>query len=285
MSVVIQIGRDLVREWREDRVSGLAAEMAFFGILSFFPLLLTVAASLGWLDALAGGEVAARAEEQIIDFMQRILSDDAETTIDAVQNLFTDRSPGLATVTTFLALWSASRGFTALIRALDLAYDLDERRSYVRLRAIALGLALGTIVVMAVTLTMLVVGPLLGTGREVADQVGLGRAFATFWDWARWPVVLAVMVGWAAAVLHVAPNHRTPWRWDLPGAVLTAVSWALLSTGFRAYLAVAGQTNQVLGTLGGALIILVWLYLLAVGLLVGGEFNAILALRFRGRKA
>ncbi len=281
MTAVISFLRELGREWRDDRCSGLAAEMAFFGILSLFPTLLALAASLGSLDAIGSGRVAQRAERQIIDFLERVLTEDAGETIEAVRGLFTETSPGVITVGSVIALWSASRGFVALVRALDAAYDLEERRGYLRLRLLALELALGTIVVMAVTLAMLVVGPLFGTGRQVADAVGLGDAFATFWDWARWPLVLVVMVTWAATIFHFAPNHRTPWRWDLPGTAVTTASWALLSGGFHVYLEVAADTNQVLGALGGALIVLVWLYLLSVGLLLGGEVNAIVAKRFR----
>jgi membrane protein len=185
----------------------------------------------------------------------------------------------VATIGTMVAAWAASRGFVAVVRGLDLAYDIDERRSYVRLRVVALALAVGTVSVVALMLGMLVVGPLLGTGQEVADQVGLGAAFATFWDLARWPVALAVVVAWSATVFHVGPNHRTPWRWDLPGAALTTVAWVALSLAFRLYLAAASGANQVLGALGGVLIVLLWLYLLAVGLLVGGELNGLLAQR------
>src|SRR3546814_13856174 len=79
----------------------------------------------------------------------------------------------------------------------------------------------------------------------------------------------------------LAPNHRTPWRADVPGALVTATLWALLSLGFRAYLALAPGANQVFGSLGGALIVLLWIYLLALGLLVGGAVNAILLKRQR----
>lgn len=260
-------------------MSGLAAEVAFFGVLSLFPALLAMAAALGALEALAGAQAAADAEAEVVAMLRRVLTEDAGGTIDAVQELFQESSPGVLTLGLATALWAASRGFAAVIRALDVAYDLDERRPWISLRAIALVLAVGTVVVSAVLLAMVVVGPLLGTGRDVADLVGLGSAFATFWTWARWPFVGAVVVAWAATIFHVAPNHKTPWRWDLPGAALTAALWLLLSLGFRAYLAVASGGNQVLGTLGGSLIVLLWLYLLAVGLLLGGELNAILARR------
>lgn len=253
--------------------------MAFFALLSLFPTLLAVTAALGSIEAVAGRDVAARAEAEVIEFLRRVLTDEAADTVDAVEGLFRDSSPGIVTIGVVSALWAASRGFAGVVNALDVVYDLDDRRSYLVRRAVGLGLAVGTIAVTAVMLAMLVVGPLLGTGREIADDLGLGGAFATLWNWFRWPVAVAVMVAWAATVFHVGPNHRTPWRWDLPGAVLTAVAWALLSIGLRVYLSVAVGTDQVLGLLGGTLIVMLWFYLLAAGLLLGGELNAVLVAR------
>jgi len=279
-SAAREILRELAKEWKDDRIGGAAAEIAFFGLLSLFPGLLAMAAALGALDAIASHDLAARVEADVVDFLRRVLTDEANDTIEAVERLFSDTSPGVATIGTMVAAWAASRGFVAVVRGLDLAYDIDEGRSYIRLRVVALALAVGTVSVVALMLGMLVVGPLLGTGQDVADEVGLGSAFAIFWDVARWPVALTVMVAWSATIFHVGPNHRTPWRWDLPGAALTTVTWIALSLALRVYLTTASQANEVLGTLGGALIVLLWLYLLAVGLLLGGELNGVLAQRY-----
>lgn len=266
--------RRLVGEWRDDRVGGVAAEIAFFAVLSLFPGLLALAAALGSVGALIGDDAAGRAKDAVISFLERVLTDEAGSTLEAVTALFDDTSAGALTVGTAVALWAASRGFVAVIRGLDIAYDIEESRRYVRLRAVALGLAAGSVVVAALMLSVLVVGPLLGTGHEVADRLGFGSGFATLWDWVRWPFALAVIVGWAATIFHVGPNHHTPWRYDLPGALLTTAVWVLVSLGLRVYLSAVGGANQVLGTLGGALIVLFWLYLLSIGLLLGGELNA-----------
>lgn len=279
LTAVAEVTREMVHEWRADRVTGLAAEVAFFGLLSLFPTLLATTAALGSLQAVLGRGVARRAEDAMIDFLNRVLTDEAAGIVDAVRDLFAGANTGLLTLGLVLALWAASRGFAAIINALDVAYDIDESRPWVRIRARGLGLALGSIVVGSLLLAMVVLGPLLGTGREVADAVGLGAVFATFWDWARLPTAIVVLVAWAATVFHIAPNHRTPWRWDVPGALLSAFLWAALSLGFRAYLSFAAEGNQILGTLGGTLIVVLWLYLMSVGLILGGELNAILARR------
>ena len=263
-------------ELRDDRVSGLAAEIALFGLLAFFPTLLALAAALGSLQLLFGDDLSSRAEEQVVDFFERILTSEASGTVDAAKQLFTQGSPGVLAVGSVVALWAMSRGFAAVVRGLDQAYDLDEARSWASVRLTALTLALGSVVVGAAVLTMLVLGPLLGTGGDLADDLGLGGAFTTFWTYVRWPLVLAVMVAWATVLFHVAPNHRTPFRWDVPGALLATVGWVLATVGLRVYLVLATSANQFFGFLGGALTVILWLYLLAFCLLVGGELNSIL---------
>lgn len=274
-----EVAREFRREWHDDRVTGLAAEVAFFGLFSLFPALVAMAAALGSLQALLGQRVAERAEQQVLGFVERVFTADAQATVESINRLFTDQNTGLVTFGMVAALWAASRGFAAVVNALDVAYDVTETRGYLRVRLRGLGLAVGSVGVGAVILAMLVLGPLLGGGRDVAEAVGLGQAFATAWDWVRLPVAAAIMVAWAGAVYHLAPNHHTPWRWDLPGALLASGLWALLSVGLRLYLAVAAGANQVLGILGGALTVVLWLYLMALGLVLGGELNAILARR------
>jgi membrane protein len=279
----VDLGKELAHEWRSDRVTGVAAEIAFFGMLSLFPALLALASVLGVLGNVAGQDVADRTEARIVGALDDVLTDQANGTVTAVADLFDKPSPGLLTLGLVLALWAASRGFAALVRGLDIVYDLPEHRPWARLRLVSIGLAVGSVVIGALLLAMLVVGPLLGTGRSVADDVGLGATFATVWDWARWPVVMALALAWATTVFHVAPNHHTRWRDDLPGALVAAVAWILVSMAFHTYLVLAGDANQVFGVLGGVLIALMWFYLLAVGLLLGGEVNAMIEARRGGR--
>lgn len=270
---------DVIEEVKDDRATGLAAEVAFFGVLSIFPGLLMLAAALGSLDALAGSEVADRTRELIVDFAERVLTSEAQTAIDAVEELFADRSGGLLTLGAVTALWSLGRGFDAMIRALDLAYDLTEQRSWIRRRAIALALAVGSIIMAVVVLAMVVIGPLLGAGQALADQFGQGTVYTTLWSWLRLPFAGILLIAWAAAVFHIAPNHVTPWRKDLPGAALTTVLWLLASVGFSVYLRVAAAGNEIFGILGGGLTLLIWLYLLSLSLMIGAELNGVLERR------
>ncbi len=282
---VVQLTRALARSSFDDRVAGLAAEVAFFAMLGLFPALLASAAVLGSLESVAGQELAARAQNGILTFLDRVFTDDANGVIDSVRALFTERRTGLLTIGALVALVSVSRAFLGVMRAVEVAYGTEQRRRPGKSVVTAVLLAIGSVVVFAVVLTMLVLGPLLGGGPDVARALGLGEVFATFWQVFRAPLAFAVTVAWATTVFHAAspsPHRLRHWRNlgnELPGALLSATLWLAVSLAFRLYLQLAGGANPVFGILGGAMILLVWLYLLGIGLLLGGELNALLARR------
>ena len=267
---------------QEHRVTGLAAEVAFYAVLSIFPAIIALAAALGSIDALIGEDAAVRVQDGLISVLRDALGAEAGSIAEAVERLFAEPSPGLLGFGLVLVVFTTSRGFNALIRALDVIYGVTETRGLLKTRLLALGLAGGSLVVGAVVLAMVVLGPLLGLGGELADQAGLDQLLHTLWTWARPPLLIVALSGWAATMFHLAPNHRSPWRADLPGAVVTMVLWLAGAIGFRVYLELAGDdTNAVLGALGGALTLLLWLYVMGLALLLGAEVNAQVARRRR----
>jgi membrane protein len=272
----VPLAVSVARDSAQDRVNGLAAEVAFFAVLSAFPAMLVLVDALGSLEAFTGAEFAGNVQETILNFLREILTERGNATITAVENLFARDAGGVATFATVIALVSLSRAFAAVIRALDLAYDVEERRSWIRLRLIALGTAIVTVLLSAVMLAAFVVGPLLGSGERLADRIGLGGAVGYTWIWLRWPVSFALLVSWATTLYNLVPDRRGAWKKDLPGGVLASVGWLVASLGLSAYLRVAGSSNLIFGVLGGGLILLVWLYLLALALLLGAELNGVL---------
>ncbi|MYG99602.1 MAG: YihY/virulence factor BrkB family protein [Acidimicrobiaceae bacterium] len=270
---------DLRHEWSRARVGGLAAEIAFFGLLGLFPAVIVFAAALGSLDVVIGAGAAADTEAWLLDRVVETFGRD-NTLRATIEELFDRSNAGLITAGVVITVYASSRGFTAVVGALDVTYGHEHRRNWFSTRVTGFVLTLFTLVVAALVAAMVVVGPLLGGGEELADRLGAGSAFTTAWDWFRWPVVFVVVVCWAASLYHFAPRRRTPWRTDLPGAVVGTVWWLAVSLGFRVYLdAASSGMNAVFGLLGGALSLLIWLYLLAMGLLVGAEINSILNTR------
>ena len=275
-----RVAHQMVKEWSHDRVPDLAAEVSFYAVLSLFPAVLALASLLGVLDSFVGADVADNARTQVIDFLNRILTDDASGVLDTANELFTQSRPGLLTFSLLAALWALSRGFAALIRALDVVYDVEDDRGWFQMRLTALALAVGSVVAGAVLLSMFIVGPLFGSGQQIASDLGIGDQFVFLWDVVRIPAAFLVLVLWASVIFHLAPDHRSPWRWDVPGALLTGVLWIVFSLGLNVYLRVAQSTNAVFGTLGGALIVLLWFWLLALAVLIGGELNEIVYREF-----
>lgn len=271
--------RDIIDEWSKDRVGGLAAEIAFFALLGFFPSIIVLAAALGSADGILGAGAAADIEGWLVEQLTTVLGGDNNVE-DVVRDLFSNDNGSAFTVGAVLAAYAASRGFTAVVRALDIAYDHEHQRGWLSTRLVGFGLTLMSVVVAAVVLTLIVIGPLFGEGAELAERLGVDSWFTVLWTWFRWPVVFLALIGWAASLYHIAPNHRSPWKSEVPGALLASVWWTAVSLGFGTYLSFASSgANAIFGLLGGALSLLFWLYLMAMGLLLGAEVNSIIATR------
>lgn len=273
---------EIVREADRDRLLGLSAETAFFAVLSVFPALLVAVSLLGVLDVIVGADVAAEAQQRVTGGLRAVLTDQASDAVAAVENLFEDRRGSLLTLATVGALVTLSGAFAVAVNALNLAYDAEESRSWLRRRLLGLALALGTLLLFVLAAGAFVVGPLMGGGREVADLVGLGGAFAVAWDVLRVPVLVLLLVVWTATLYRVAPNRRMRWRDGLPGAVAAVGLWGLVTVALRVYVELAASRNPVIGAFGGGVIVMLWTYLLSLALLLGGELNAVLHER-RGR--
>ena len=267
----------LLREAQKDRILGLAAEIAFFAVVSLFPGLLIAASLLGFLDVVFGPDAATDIQARVVSALRLILTERASGTVEAVDAVFDGEYGGLLTFASIGALVSLSGAWAVVIGALNLAHDVAEQRSWLRRRLLGLVLALATLVVAVLTLTVVVIGPLLGRGDEVADLIGLGPAFTWTWSVLRLPLLFVAITCWLTVVLHRAPNVRIPWRTAVPGALLTASLWLLATGGFSLYLRLVGDRNPVLGAFGGGVIVMIWVYLLSLALLVGGELNAVLA--------
>ncbi len=267
--------------WSRARVGGLSAEIAFFAVLGLFPAMLLFAAALGSVEVIAGVDAEAAIKDWVVEQVSAVFGDD-NTLAATVAEVFDRSNAGLITISVVLSAYTASRGLTAVVGALDVVYGHENRRNWVSTRLMGLVLTLITLPVAAVVAATVVVGPLLGTGEEFAERLGLGSWFVTLWNWFRWPWVFVLVVLWAAMIYHFAPLSRSRIRVHLPGAVVGTVWWLSVTIGFRSYLDIAaGGVNAVFGLLGGALSLIVWLYLMAMGLLVGAEANAILIARAR----
>ncbi len=255
---------DVWNEYRDDKAGDLAASITFWTILSIPAAALALVSTLSSLEAVAGTSVASDVETGIQEYVADTLVD-SKTLASAITELFDGSNARVATIATILALFTLSRAFAGLIRAMDVAYEVDDGRSWWELRLTAIGLGIGTIVVAAGSATILAVLPSLPLK-----------------DITRWLTVPAVFVGvvlWCTTLFHVGPNHRTPWRYDLPGAMVTALGWIVASQLFALYVRFAGNANQVQSSVGAILLALSLVYVLSLVLVIGAEVNDVIARR------
>lgn len=260
----------------DDHVPGLAAEMAFFVVLSLPPLMLAVLGSVGFIANNLPAEDLVRIEDQILSFLGTFLSD---TTVDEVlrtpvERLLREGRSDILSLGIVLTLWSASRATNVLLRTLATAYDMEDERPGWKRRGLALTITITGIALAVIVLPLLVVGPrILASALEAA---GLGTGLVRFWAVVYWGgmVVLAlVALTW---LYHVAPGWYTPWRRDIPGAVLALVVWLGASWGLRVYTGeLAGFTaDEAYRGLAAPLVLLLWVYVSAIAVLLGAELNA-----------
>lgn len=259
-----QLAKDVVEEYRNDGVGDLAASITFWTLLSVPAAILALVSALSSLESVVGASVSNDVRAEIEQFIDDTFSD-SQTLNATVSDLFESSSTGVATIATLVALFTLSRAFAGLIRALDRAYEVEDGRPWWYVRIVAIGLGVGTIVVVAAGATMLALLPSLPLG-------GTLRLLTA-------PAVLVALIAWAATVFHIGPNHRTPWRYDLPGAVVTTFGWVLASQGFALYVRFAGRGNDVQTGVGAILLALTLMYVLSIVLLIGAELNDVIARR------
>ena len=259
-----QLIRDVIDEYQRDGVGDLAASITFWTILSIPAAVLALVSALSSLESIVGTSISNDVQAEVEQWVTDTFAN-SETLENTVNDLFESSSRGLATVATLIAVFTLSRAFAGLIRALDQAYEVEDSRPFWFVRLVAIGLGVGTIVVVATGATVLAVLPSLPLSGALR--------------WLTAPAVFVALVIWAATVFHIGPNHRTPWRYDVPGAVLTTLGWIVGSQGFALYVRLAGEGNDVQSGVGAILLALTLLYILSIVLLVGAELNDVLSRR------
>lgn len=240
--------------------------MAFYSFLSLFPAI--IAAITAW-GLFADPQEIRDQTEALTDPMPKSAAQVLTRQINALTNTPTE-SLGIGLVITLaLALWSASGGVGNLMTAVNLAYDEEETRGFIKRKALALGLTLAAIVFMLLAIGLVAVAP------AVLDAVGLSTPFRALFEVGRW-ILVAVLVSVALAVLYrIAPDRDSAQiRWVSVGAVVATVLWLIASLGFSLYVDNFGNYNKTYGSLAAVVVLLLWLWITSYAVLLGAEINA-----------
>lgn len=263
-----------VRHTLGDRVPGLAAEVGFYLLLSLPPLLLVALGALGYIAELFGPDTVEASRQGIIEAAATVLtSSTIEDIVEpAVDNLLAQGRADILSIGAILALWSGSRVIRVVVQAVTIAYNLEDDRSWWKHRLLGLAMTAAGVLIVAVLLPLLVVGP--RAGERLADEFGLTIVFQVLWQTLYYPIVIALGLSLLAWVYHISPPRRTAWRRDLPGAVLAFLIWVAGSWGLRIYATEFITPDSPYVYFGTPLVLLLWIYMSAIALLVGAELNA-----------
>lgn len=260
------------REVVDDRVPGLAAEVALFTLISLPALLLVVLGSLGFIAHTLGPDGSAELERIVFDLPRSVLSSrtyDAYADL-AVRVLERGRADVIS-IGALLSLWTGSRAVNRYLETITIAYDIEQQRAGWQRRLLALGLTLAGLLGAVAVLPLLVLGPKL---IERIAPAAAAQATLDILGLLYWPGIGVLVLVALASLYHVGVPWSTPWRRDLPGAVLAMALWLLASGALRAYLAVSVRDDAVYRQLGTPIAVVLWLYVTAFAVLLGAELNA-----------
>jgi membrane protein len=259
-----------VLEFREDNMTDWAAALTYYGLLALFPALIVLVSILG----LVGDP--QETTRTVTDIVTSIGPQTAADTFSGpIESITSNRGAAgvLLVVGLATALWSASGYIGAFTRAANVVYETPEGRPFWKLRPLQIVLTLVMVLLLAiVALAITLTGPIVDA---VAEPLGIGQTATDVWDVAKWPVLLLVVVLMFALLFHAAPNVKLPgFKWVTPGALFAVVVWLIASAAFAFYVANFGSYDKTYGTLGGVVVLLLWMWITNVALLLGMELNA-----------
>ncbi|WP_157749602.1 YihY/virulence factor BrkB family protein [Jatrophihabitans sp. GAS493] len=258
--------------WR-DRVLGLSAEAAFWQLLSLPSLFLAGIASLGYASRWFGESTVNRTESQIEVTLARAFSPEVvnEVISPTLREILHGQRIDIISVGFGLALWAGSSATATFVNTITIAYGMRDQRGAVQSRLLALGLFLGSIAVGVVLLPLLVLGPSL-----VGDlfPVGVRAGAKSFITDAYYPMVVLLVLLGLTTLYHLAPPRRLPWSRGVPGACLALAIFLSGSIALRTYITFILDQNHAYGALAAPIAALLFFFILALGVLLGAEFNA-----------
>ncbi|UOQ45017.1 YihY/virulence factor BrkB family protein [Halobacillus salinarum] len=265
MKKLKQYAKEVGAEFQKDNIPILGAAQAYHYLLAIVPLLILLLSILPYLNI---------DPETAMDFMKKLLpGDTAEVFRENILSIINKPKGGLLTIGIVGTVWSASNGMNAFIQAVNVTYNVDETRSFIRVRLLSIALTLGMIISIVVALVLPIFGGVLTNFLDSA--LSLHGNTVVLFQVLRWVISIVVMALILMALYHFAPNKTHPFSHIVPGALITAALWQIISLAFSFYIANFANYSATYGSLGGLIILMLWFFLTGIILMVGAEINVV----------
>ncbi|MCA1064095.1 YihY/virulence factor BrkB family protein [Rossellomorea sp. AcN35-11] len=250
-------------------VTGLAAQIAYYFLLSLFPLLIFIVTLLPYLPVEQG---------DILGLVRDFAPGETMSMIEeTLQDVMSNRNSGLLSVSIIATIWSASNGMNAIVKSLNRAYDVEETRSFIVTRLMSVLLTFAMILVFVVALLLPVFGKQIGL--LLFSQFGFSEQFLAIWNGIRWaisPIILFIIF---VGLYYFAPSKRIKCLSAFPGAIFATLGWVLVSLAFSYYVGSFGNYSATYGSIGGIIVLMIWFYLTGIIIMIGGEINALVTIK------
>lgn len=263
--------KELFYRFFHDEIIGLSAQLAYFFLLSLFPFLIFLITLIGYLPI---------SVDDLLGLVSRFAPGETMNLIESnLRQILEEPRGDLLSFGVIATIWSASNGINAIIRAMNRAYDVTENRPFLLSRLVAIFLTIAMIGVIIIALLLPVFGKAIGI--FIFSHLGISDSFIAIWDFFRIMISFFVMVVVLAILYYFAPNKRLQFKEVWYGAFFATIGWQLVSLAFSYFVLNFGNYTATYGSLGGIIVLMIWFYLTAMVIILGGEINAII--RFNKR--
>jgi membrane protein len=262
-----QFIKELARETGEDDISNGAAALAYYLTLAIFPAMIFLMAMIPYLPI-------QHVDQAIMDLLHQALPASAADMFSGVVTQITHEQRGGLLSFGFLgALWATSTGMYAIMQQLNITYDVDEARSFVRARLTAIGLSLLFAVLVLGGFSLIVLGGQIQDW--LGSRFGFSEALLSFFVVFRWVIIVLGLLLAFALIYYLAPNVEQRFAFITPGSIVGVVLLMLASLAFAWYAKSFGNYDATYGSIGAVIVLMLWLYLAGISILIGSEINAL----------
>lgn len=261
------------------RLPGLSAEMAYNAMLALFPAILAILTAIGLFNS-------GSTFENLAGRLSEVAPKEALFLIQGfIQEISKSRNQSLFSLSFLAAIWAASGAMSAAMNALDQIHQISAQnlRPFWKAKLVSIALTIGTILLLIAASFLVFISDLIV--EFVASQSGiLGSGVLSIWRLFSLPLALVIVASAFAFIYRYGPSQWTKGTPIMPGAILAAIAWAILSGLFRLYVANFGNYNKAYGAVGAVIVLMLWLYMTSLMLLIGDEMNVTVGEAMAGKK-
>ena len=263
----------LLKKAYDDDIFALASQLAFHIVLSIFPFLIFVMSLIG---------VSHMNSNDVVNLLKTVFPESVFETIDKIiMEVTTSQSRGILGISIFATVWTSSSGFRAVIKGVNKANNIVDKRSFIKKVIISFMSTIALALIILFTLIFLVFGRIIG--KYISNLFPMGNSISYIWNLLRGGILTFILILVIAAIYKFTPSIRLKWKDVLPGAIISTTGWIIVSVAFSYYINNFNNYSKIYGSLAAIFILMIWTFLTSFIFLAGVEINSVILLKRQGK--